>query len=43
MIDTLFLLVFISLERKDEPCKTGGEYQDFDFTLVENMSDTSPF
>ena len=25
MSDTLPLLVFISLERKDDPCKTGGE------------------
>ena len=25
MSDTLPFLVFISLERKDDPCKTGGE------------------
>ena len=39
--DTLYLLVFISLERKDDPCKTGGK-QVFDFTPVEKMSDTWP-
>ena len=42
MSDTLPLLVFISLERKDNPCKTGGRKQVCDLTFVEKMYDTSP-
>ena len=34
--------MFISLERKDDPCKTGGRKHVFDFTLVEKMSNTLP-
>ena len=42
MSDTLPPLVFISLERKDDPCKT-REKAGLRFTLGEKMSDTWPF
>ena len=42
MSDTLPFVVFISLERKDDPCKTGGESRSLFFTPVEKKCDTWP-